>query len=391
MPDLLFSHDFPPMGGGIARLTAAIARAYPPGELIVSTGTLDGSIASDAAIPQRVDRIAVPANRLRTMPGLLNWSRRGVSLAGDPAARFAWCDSVRPAGYPARWAYRRTGLPYGIMTYGGDLISLRARMERSRLKHRVMRSILDHAAVFVAVSRWTADECRTLFEDLGLPHLAARVRTVLPGTDPVASPSAADVVERFRRARNLPDGRWIVTVARLAPHKGIDTAIRVVARLVHDEPSLQYLVVGSGDYGPSLVELATAEGVADRVHIVSDVVDDELPAAYAMSELYLGLSRRTDTEVEGFGIAFLEAAAHGLPAVAGASGGTADAVVDGQTGILVEPEDVDAAADGVRCFLNDPAMARRYGEAARRRVEAELNWANTVAKLRSIAEEFGRT
>lgn len=388
--DLLFTFDFPPMGGGIARWMEALARGYPPGTLRVSTGQLPGWEASDPGLPNPVDRLTLPSGRLKTLPGLLLWSRRAAALARDPATRFAWCGNIRPAGYPAKWAFERTGLPYGIIVHGGDLLTIRPKIERSRLKRRTYRPILDAAAVFVANSQWTAERCRELLLDLRLPEAAARVRVVPLGTDPdryLPDPAAGAA---FRAARGLPDGRWLLTVARLVPHKGIDTAIDVLAALAPQHPELHYAVVGRGTYEMGLRHRAESLGIADRVHILTDVGDAELPGAFAMADVYLGLSRESGLDVEGFGIALLEAASAGVPVIAGASGGIADAVADGETGILVDPTDAQQAVDAVRHLLADRALAARLGAAGRERVLQRFTWARVVDTLRGIAAELGR-
>ena len=389
--DLLFAYDFPPMGGGISRWMEALARGYPAGELQVSSGLLPGWEAADATLPNPVDRVAVAASRLKTLPGLLLWSRRATALARDPRARFAWCGNIRPAGYPAKWAFERTGLPYGIIVHGGDLLTIRPKIERSLLKRRIYRPLLNSAAVFVANSQWTAGRCRELLGDLRLPAAAERVRVVPLGTDAVRFRPDPAAGQAFRVRRGLPAGRWLVTVARLVPHKGIDTAIRLVAALTPHYPTLHYGVVGRGAYEGGLRHLAESLGVADRVHILPDVSDDELPAAFALGEVYLGLSRESGLDVEGFGIALLEAAACGLPVVAGASGGVADAVADGESGILVDPSDLQQATDAVRHLLGDPILAQRIGAVGRERVLRGFTWERVVSELRGIARELGRT
>ncbi|MES2125595.1 MAG: glycosyltransferase family 4 protein [Gemmatimonadota bacterium] len=388
--DLLFAFDFPPMGGGIARWMAELARGYPSGELTVSTGTLPGWEASDADQPNRIDRLPFPSSRLKTVPGMLRWSRRAGLLAADPSARFAWCGNVRPAGYPVRWAFERTGLPYGIIVHGGDLLTLRAKFAASPLKRRSYRPVLEAASVFVANSEWTAARCRELLTDIGLAEVAGRIRVVPLGTHPDRFRPDPVAAETFRLRRGLPAGRWLVTVARLVPHKGIDTAIALVAALLEAHPDVQYLVVGRGTQEAALRTLAESRGVADRVHILTDVTDDELPAAYALGEIYLGLSREAGLDAEGFGIALLEAAASGLPVVAGSSGGIADAVANGESGVLVDPADHQQAADAVRHLLGDSALAHGLGAAGRERVLQRFTWERVVSDLRAIASELGR-
>lgn len=388
--DLLLCYDFPPMGGGIARWMAELARGYPAGTLLVSTGSLPGAAASDAELPNPVDRIGVPAGRLRNPVGLLRWARRVTRLGRDPRTRFLWCGNIRPAAVPAKWAGERTGLGYGVMVHGGDLLALGPKLARSAMKRRLYRPMLREAAVYVANSQWTAARTRDLLDAMGLPEVAERIRVVPLGTDPVRWRADGEATARFRAARGLPPGRYLVTVARLVPHKGIDTALRVLAALVPRHPDLRYLVIGRGAQHDALRALAAELGVADRLHLLGDVTDEELPAAMGLGELYLGLSREAGLDAEGFGIALLEAAAMGLPVVAGASGGIADAVADGETGLLVDPVDPGPAVDAVRHLLGDQRLATRLGAAGRARVERRFTWARVVDDLRAIAEELGR-
>ena len=389
--DLLFTFDFPPLGGGIARWMEELARGYPPGTLRISTGTMPDQEEIDAALPNPVDRVGIPSSRLKTMQGLLLWSRRAGALARDPAARFSWCGNLRPAAYPAKWAWERSGLPYGILVHGGDVLQLGPKLARSRLKRRTWRPILNSAATFVANSNWTADRLRSLLAELKLDAAIGRVRVVPLGTDPDRFAPAPQAAAALRARRGLPEGRWLVTVARLVPHKGIDTAIEVMSHLATEHPDLHYAVIGRGTHEGALRALAEELGVADRVHLLTDVSDAELPAAYALGDIYLGLSRESGLDAEGFGIALLEAAATGLPVVAGASGGIADAVAAGETGILVDPLDVEGAADTVRHLLADQVLAQGLGAAGRARVQQRFTWARVVTDLRAIAAELGRS
>lgn len=389
--DLLFTYDFPPLGGGISRWMEELARGYPAGSLLVSTGTVSDQDEIDADLPNPVDRLPISTHRLKTLQGMLLWSRRAAALGRDAGARFAWCGNIRPAGYPARWAWERVGLPYGILVHGGDLLQIRPKIRRSRLKRRSYASLFDSARVIVANSRWTAELCGEVMEELGLDSISNRIKVVPLGTDPERFAPDAERAERFRTERGLPPGRWLVTVARLVPHKGIDTGIEVLARLVDEYPTLRYAVIGRGSYADTLRSLAEELGVADRVHLLTDVGDADLPAAIAMGEIYLGLSREAGLDVEGFGIALLEAAACGLPVIAGASGGIADAVANGETGILVTPGDAEPAADAVRHLLADQALRRRLGDAGRERVKSRFTWTRVVDELREIATAAGRS
>lgn len=390
MTDLLLAFDFPPLGGGIARWMGELARRYPHGELVVSTGCLEGDLASDAGFPNRVDRVPVPASRLKTLPGLIRWTRRVETLVRETDARFLWCGNLRPAAYPAWWVARRRDVPYGVIFHGGDLLTLRRNYRGSRFKRSMAARLVAGAAVWVVNSRFTRDLLEEVLSELALDHRSEAIRVVPLGTDPELFRPDVDPAPLQLRS-HLPPARWLVTVARLVPHKGIDTAVRAFAELATKVPDLRYAVVGNGPYHGTLEALARELGVADRVHFISEASDADLPAWYALATVYLGLSRRTELDVEGFGIALVEAAAAGRPTVAGKSGGVPDAVQDGVTGLLVDPLDPHQVAAAVQSLLDDPGRAARMGRAGRGEVERYYNWDRVVADLRVLSRQAEAT
>jgi phosphatidyl-myo-inositol dimannoside synthase len=389
-PHLLLTYDFPPLRGGIARYMAEVARRYAPGRLVVSTGTHAGVGDADLGLPNRVDRLPMDAQKLRNAHGLLRWSRRARALARETGAEFVWCGNVRPAAYPAEWVRRREGTPYGVIFHGSDVLKLRRRAEQVRVKRWLYRPLLANAAVLAPNSRWTASQCHALLDALEIPLPRERVRVVPLGTDPAHFRPGLDT-RAVRERYSLPEGRWLVTVARLAAEKGLDTGMRVLAALVADYPDLRYLIVvaGSTEPLPAFEREAVRLGVHDRIHFLAGVADADLPAVVNVGDVYLGLSRRTEIWEEGFGIALAEAAACGLPVVAGRSGGTAETVSEGETGILVDSESPDEAAAAVRTLLDDSALARRLGAAGRTAVERVYNWDRVAVDLTRIGEEFG--
>src|SRR5688500_10227045 len=175
---LLLTFDFPPMRGGIARYMAEMTRRYPPGRLVVSTGTVEGAAAADASMPNPVDRVRVEAQQLRTAVGLLRWSRRARALARSSGAAFSWCGNIRPAAYPADWVRRREGVPYGIIFHGSDVLKLRLKLRGAPVKRGIYRRLFANAAVLAPNSAWTRDQCLGALDDLGVQYPADRVRYV---------------------------------------------------------------------------------------------------------------------------------------------------------------------------------------------------------------------
>jgi len=282
------------------------------------------------------------------------------------------------------WVARRTGAPYVVYVYGGDLLRARRGARASPLKRWTARRIFTDAAAVVAISRWNAALAADVMRGLGVVRLPP-IAVIPLGTDPAQfSPERATGAVRARFG--LDDAPLLLTVARLVPHKGQDVALRALARLRADFPELRYLIVGSGPDDTRLRRLAEELGVADRTVFAGQLSDEDIADAYASASVYVGLSRlERDIDAEGFGIAFAEAGASGTPCVAGNSGGVPSAVRDGETGLLVPPTDVAAAADALRALLADPAQRAAMGRAAREAAVTYYNWARVARQTHELA------
>ncbi len=381
----LLTDEFPPMQTGVSRLMGEIARRYPKGELLVSTGQHRDSLEIDCRFAgATIDRLPVPTRSLRNLAGLLFWSRRVAALARQHKPRFTWCDSIRPSSYAAKWAHERVGTKYGVLVHGGDLLKELHKIHHSPWARRTARALLGSAEAVVANSQWTREQAQTVLRELGLDPLAEHVRAVPLGTDPEQFRPGLDTREVRARYR-LNGDLWVITVGRLEAYKGVDTALKAVAELRRGNLDLHYLVVGGGKKRQQYRQLAEELGIADVVRFVGNVPDGALPALYNTAAAYLGVSGRADgTRVEGFGVALAEASACGLPVVAGRSGGLAEAVRDGDTGFVVDPEDPAAVAAALSRLLTDQLLARRLGQAGRKAVETYYNWERVIRDLREI-------
>jgi glycosyltransferase involved in cell wall biosynthesis len=364
-----------------------MALRYPERSLVVSTGGYFGSDASDARFPQIIDRIGVRATRLKTLQGLASWTWRADRLAKQWRPGFAWCAELKPAGYPARWIAARHGVPYGIVVYGTELLLIQEKILRSRFKRGTAGSVIGNASVLVAISNWTANLALDVLTAL---DLVVPVETVPLGTTPSHFRPGLDTTA-VRAKYGLHGGPWLLTVARLQWHKGIDTVMKALAAVRSTHPTARYAVVGTGENLRLFEALRDKLGLGDAVRFLGAVPDDELPAIYNVADLYVGASRRVEGLAEGFGISLVEASACGLAVVGGRSGGVPDAVGDNETGILVDSDDPAAVAAGITALLADPARRAQLGAAGRRAVESYYNWDRVVKDLREIDQRFSLT
>lgn len=393
MRTLFLTQDFPPDHGGIARMYGELCARFPAGGVEVSTvrarvpGGGDGESAAGEAAPYRLHRLPFTIREAKRVDSVVRWARWvGRKLApGD--IDVVQVGNVRPTGYVAAWHRGRAGMPYVVYVHGKDLMK-EERKARSLRGRATGRWVLGGAAAIVANSRATAERAGRLLRTLGIDP-AGRVRVVHPGTDPARFRPDAPGVEAWRRRLGLDGRRVLLSVTRLMARKGIDTALEALSRLAPERPDLAYVVAGDGPERGRLERLAADLGVAERVHFLGAVDDAELPGLYAAADVFVLPVREEpdDDEVEGFGIVFCEAAATGIPVVAGDSGGVADAVRDGETAFLVPPRDTAATASALARLLDDDGLRRAMGAAGRRAVEEYYNWDRAAAEVWAILEE----
>jgi len=365
---ILVTNDFPPKLGGIQSYLWELWRRLPPGRASVLTTPYAGAEAFDAAAPLRISRTPEPV--LLPHPGLGYRIRRH---AGRQGAGLVVLDPALPVG----WVGPRLGLPYALVLHGAE-VTVPARLPGPDL---LLRRVLAGASLLVCAGGYPADQAARCVG--GAAHLPP-VSIVPPGVD-IGRFRPLDDVERkaTRRRLGLPvDAPLVVGVSRLVPRKGFDVLLQAAARLADRLPGLVVAVAGTGRDLPRLERQARRSGAP--VRFLGMVADAELPGllgcadAFAMCcrDRWLGL------EQEGFGIVFLEAAACGVPALAGRSGGAPGAVLDGVTGLVCDrPGDADAVTATLLPLLADPALARRMGRAARERVERDFSYPMLAARL----------
>ena len=386
---LLLTSNFPPLYDGIASWMSQLARHYGDDTMLVSLGSEPGQDASDARQRVRIDRMPIPRARLRNTPGIVAWARRAAILARENDVTFTWCGNLKPPSYVAWWLRARMGIPYGIILHGTELLQMRRHGSGFR-KRFIARTLLGNAAVIVTNSEWTRTMTLQLFEEMGVSMSPHRVFAIPLGADLDRFHTGIDTT-RVRAKYGLKGGRWMLTVGRLVEHKGQDQVIRALALLRESEPDLRYAVAGSGVFGIRLRALASELGVEDRVVFLGHVEDDELPALYNVSDVYVGASRVAVDHVEGFGISLIEAAATSLPVIAGREGGMPEAVVEGVTGLLADPYDPASLAAAIRSLLDAPDHAAKLGAQGRRMAESRYNWQRVARDLRAIADAHART
>lgn len=186
----------------------------------------------------------------------------------------------------------------------------------------------------------------------------------------------------------------VVTVARLDAadtYKGIDTLLEAWPAVIAIWSDAVLSVAGDGDDRARLHAMASGLGVGHAVRFLGHVDDKTLHRLYRSANVF-ALPGRTSRDAmgkcEGFGLVFLEAAAHGLPCVAGRAGGAVEAIAHGVSGLLVDPESPADVASAINRLLSDPILADQLGAAGRDRVCREFSVAQFSAGVARVIDEL---
>lgn len=368
MRHLFVTQDYAPDLGGMARRHVELVRRFAE-PMDVSTVAFPGAEQFDAGEKYTIQRQPFPFNKANRFLNQIRWS--ASLLKGKFGVLH--CGNIRPVGYSTWWVHKRLRVPYMVYVNGGDLLRERVKGEKSALKRASARLILGDAAGIVGTSAWCAQLAREVMTEVGITQ-PPPVGAFDLGTDPKQFHPSFNT-GALRARWGIGDDPMLLTIARLVPHKGQDIAIRAVAELRKEFPKLRYVMVGEGHDEQRLRKIVADLELQDAVIFAGALRDDQLPEAYATATLYIGLSRIDKViNVEGFGISFIEAGASGVPSVAGDSGGVRSAVRHGETGLVVPPTDVPAAAAAIGYLLRDSARRKLMGDAARNAVETHYNW-----------------
>jgi glycosyltransferase involved in cell wall biosynthesis len=361
---LLINSEYPPIGGGAGNASANIARGlaalgHQVTVLTAHFGDQPMREQKDGVTVQRIpalrrkpdrsdalEQLAFIAAAAFRIPGLVRETNPETSLAffGVPSGAIAWL------------LKRRYGIPYIVSLRGGDVPGFRP--YDFRIYHKLiapaLRVIWRDAAAVIANSNGLRDLARA-FNSREIP--------VIPnGVDPLRNSTGARAWTPVR----------LLSVGRVVHQKGLDLGLRALAGL--QDLDWEWYIVGDGTQMRALKSLARELGLSDRVRFPGWQSREELAGWYHQANLFIFPSRH-----EGMPNAVLEAMASGLPVIATRIAGNEELVLDGLTGTLVEPEDVESLRAGLHKLLTDAQMREQMGAAGRRRVEQEYSW-ETVAR-----------
>jgi glycosyltransferase involved in cell wall biosynthesis len=376
---LMLNNEFPPLGGGTGTVNKALLSRFarvPWLEIDLVTSAL-GRRPEREQLAERVRVFKVPVDNQNIHHSsnreLLTYAARALAL-GLRLRRerrydlcFAW--SAVPAGGVAL-ALRRLGdLPYLVRVCGPDIPGFERRYGALYpVLSPAIRAVWRGAAAVVAKCEGEAE----------------MIRAVDPGVAATLVPNGVELGD-FTPAEIRAQGSLrVLCVARLIERKGQQHLIAALRRLAEAGVDVRAELVGTGDAEAELRALAAELGVAERVHFAGYVPRERIAERYAAADVFV-----LPSAAEGMSVATLEAMAAGLPTVVTRTGGVAELVAEGQSGLLFDWADVGALAGHLRRLAEDRALAAGMGAAARERA-ALFSWDAAAEQYLTMFERLGR-
>jgi len=369
---------FLPTKGGTAVSFDDDFRRLGGKEVHIITDDVPGGAEYDRTHPNNIHRMILKRLPWMKPESLFIYAKlflKSIWLAVTERVNAIFAGRALPEGLVALIVARLTGRSVLIYAHGEELTG----WGRGR-KFQAMCFTLSHADWVLSNSDYTRE---ILIDLIGVEP--QRIAVIYPTVDEDRfhpGPPADDL----RLAIGLSgQQKLILSVGRMMERKGFDNVIRALPALQQQGLDIHYALIGIGDDLDRLQKLSRETGMEERVHFLGHVSYEDLPRWYNTCDLFAMPNRDIDGDTEGFGLVYLEASASGKPAIAGKAGGTGSAVVDGETGLRVDGEDVEQIAEALVYLLEKTDEAERMGRFARLRVLSDFTHQRRVGQLRELA------
>lgn len=373
---LLITNDFGPRAGGIETFILGLLERMPKGKCIVYTSSQAGSKDFDQKWLADFG-VEVIRDKARILLPTLRIARTLKTILKNREITHIWYGAAAPLGllnptlkrYSSRRLKRAATVRTIALTHGHEVWW--AKIPPFSIAFRRIARSLDQIGYLTS---YTRNEIAKGMHETDV----AKLRKIAPGIDINHFQPNRDLeFERiFRKHHRLEEKRLIISVGRLVHRKGQDRLVAALPRILEEVPDAHLLLVGEGPHRKVLERLAAKLDVAPSITFLGRLHLDDLPKHLTLAEVFAMPSRDrlAGLEVEGLGIVYLEASSCALPVVVGKSGGAIDALIDGETGLLVDGESIEEISNACIRLLKEREFAASLGRRGSEWVKGEWSW-----------------
>lgn len=369
---LIVTLEHPPQIGGIATYVDTLASGLDPASVVVWAPPHAGSVEWDATRGYKIIRKKMLFPKF-IWPRWILTCLRLRSICKKEKIEMVMLHHVLPIGYAALFVKKMLKIPYMLFSHGTDIVAA----TKTPWKKRMARNISNNATQVIANSDSLKNRMLRPF-----PDLSDRVTVVYPCPEEdyyIAPPEAE--IEALRDRLALQGKKVIFSMARLDEGKGFPHLAAVMLEVVKKDPNIVWIIIGDGPKKQELLDGINKHNLQNVVRYIGSVPHKDVKLFYYVADVFALLTHPDNGKEEGLGLVFLEAAATGLPTIAGRSGGVEEAVAHMQTGIVVDTYQHKQGIDAVLTLIEQDEFAQKLGAEGQRRVRANFNWPNQLKRL----------
>ena len=364
---LLITLDFWPNRGGVANYYYNLVKNFPKDNIFILTS------AKKQNTNLRIYNQALLYKLI--WPHWLYALKTTIKLIKKHNIRMLWAGDLLPSGTVTYLAHKLYKIPYFVSLHGLDIMNAQKHFRKNKLA----KKILNNAKFITVNSECTKNLLKDLVED------QSKIKIIYPGVNESFAEIDNKKLKEIKNKYNLENKKIILTTGRLVKRKNHQLIIKAVKELSKTPsgaegkekiPNLVYIIIGNGS------ELKNLENTGnENVKILTNIENDELPYFYKLSDIFIMVSKSSPDDIEGFGIVYLEAGIFAKPVIANQKGGSKEAVINNETGLLIEQDDIEALKNNIIKLLNNEELANKLGINAQQRIINNFLWKNISKKL----------
>lgn len=365
--------EYPPYVGGIAVYVHNLASALEKDSVVLLAPVQKDSEEWDAQAGYKVIRKKMLFPKL-IWPRWIRLYFQVRKIVKQEEIELIMIHHVLPVGYIGILIQKLRKIPFLLFSHGTDL----AVGTKNGWKKKMVTWISKNSEQIIFNSHSLQDRYLKV-----LPQFENKSFVLYPCPEPdlLVSPPKEEI--DILRAKYALEGKQVIlSVSRLTDGKGFPHLVRIMPEILKQAPHLVWMIIGDGPKKEKLVSEIQANNLQNVTRFLGEIPHAELKKYYYLADLFVLLTHPDEGREEGLGLVFLEAAATGLPSVAGKSGGVEEAVLNGETGMVLNVHtETSLIVDAIVKLVVDKEYANKLGSQAQARIKADFNWEGQVRLL----------
>ena len=370
---LIITLEYPPQVGGIATYIHDLANTLDPKKTVVLAPKMTGMREWDEKQAYKIIR-KNPLFPRFMWPRWIRLVWQTWRIIKKEQIELIMVHHVLPVGYAASIASKVTKVPFLLFSHGTDLLAA----SKSPWKKKRIAGVSAKASKIIFNSESLRNRYIQLF-----PQFESSTLVMYPCPEKTfLTPPETAVIEELKNTYALHGKQVMLTVSRFDEGKGFPHLLRMMPKILEQVPHLVWMLIGDGPKKEYMLGQIQKNNLQNIVRYVGEVPHEDLKKFYYLADLFVLLTHPDEGREEGLGLVFLEAAAAGLPVVAGKSGGVEEAVIHTETGLVVDLYHGDPSViENIVAMLKNHEYAEELGQHAQDRIKTEFVWEHQVKLL----------